>query len=457
MPVYKSRDGLCKVRPAGYSVLVKKFLLSGGALLGGSAVLSKVLGLWRDRLLLDIFGAGERLDLIFASFRIPDFFFFLLVGGTISTLFLPRYTHLGEKEKSQFFSSFLWLVVLSFGIFCGLGVIFTESLTGLFAGGFHESLRAEMIPLSRLLFGSVFLLAVSSVFAALHQSRHHFLSIAIAPVLYTAGICVGLYLWRDQFGLLTVGIAAVIGAFVHLLVNMNTSRIGVRDKLFVVKDKIEWVWGKPKKAWKNFKSDFIFRVTNNAAFQINQSADVLIGSFLAVGTVGAFSIGTNLGSVLLSIVGMSIANSAFPKLTHARADTVLQKKILLESLGWVLLFTIPVTIIGSIFPEIILKILFHLEGESLRMATVVFRWTVLSMPFMCAIPVLARVFLAGGDAKTPMKITSFTLLVSTGTAAILALRVLPPEHAIWGLAIGNFTSSVLSAIIFGGAVWRKMC
>ncbi|MCF7905855.1 oligosaccharide flippase family protein [Candidatus Gracilibacteria bacterium] len=427
---------------------MKKFLLSGGALLGGSAVLSKFLGLWRDRLFLDIFGAGEKVDMIFASFRIPDFFFFLLVGGTISTLFLPRFTHLGEKEKSQFFSSFLWGVVVFFGIFCGLGVIFTESLTGIFAGGFPAELRAEMIPLSRMLFGSVFLLSVSSVFAALHQSRHQFLSIAIAPVLYTGGICAGLYFWRDTFGLFTVGIAAVSGAFVHLLVNMNT--------FFVQQNKVEWVWKKPAEAWKKFTSDFVFRVTNNAAFQINQSADILIASFLAVGTVGAFSIGTNLGSVLLSIVGMSIANSAFPRLAQAKEDTQTQRKVLGSSLGWILFFTIPVAIVGAMFPEIILRILFRLEGESLQMATIVFRMTVLSLPAMCVIPVLARVFLASGDAKTPMKITSFSLLIATGLAAVLALKVLPPESAIWGLAIGNFVASVLSAGIFGVMTWRKL-
>jgi len=294
----------------------------------------------------------------------------------------------------------------------------------------------------------VFLLSISSVFSAFHQSRHQFLSIAIAPILYTGGICAGLYFFRNQFGLLTVGISALGGAILHLLVNMNT--------FFVQQNKVQWVWKKPNEAWKNFKSDFVFRVTNNAAFQINQSADILIASFLMAGTVGAFSIGTNLGSVLLSIVGMSIANSVFPRLAQAKNKIAVQKKILLQSLGWIAFFTIPVAFVGAMFPEIILKILFALRGESLRMAVIVFRMTVLSLPAMCVIPVLARVFLAEGDAKTPMKITSFSLLVATGTAGILALKVLPSENAIWGLAIGNFTASVLSAVIFGIMTWRKL-
>ena len=42
-------------------------------LLAGSALISRILGLVRDRLLADRFGAGEELDIYFAAFWIPDF------------------------------------------------------------------------------------------------------------------------------------------------------------------------------------------------------------------------------------------------------------------------------------------------------------------------------------------------------------------------------------------------
>jgi putative peptidoglycan lipid II flippase len=85
---------------------VKKLLISGGMLLGISAVGSKFLGLWRDRLLVDIFGQSDKVDVIFASFRIPDFFFALLIGGTVSTLFIPRIANLKKEEKYVFFFKF---------------------------------------------------------------------------------------------------------------------------------------------------------------------------------------------------------------------------------------------------------------------------------------------------------------------------------------------------------------
>lgn len=419
---------------------MKKLLARGGVLLGLSAIISKFLGLWRDRLFLDIFESSEKVDLIFASFRIPDFFFFLLIGGTVSTLFLPRINDIKETEKKPFFSSFVWLIIVFFGIICGLGTIFTPSLVTLFAGGFEPELQSEMIPLARCLFGSVFLLSMSSVFAAFHQSQERFLSLATAPILYTGTLCIGLFLWRDTFGLMTVGVATLFGAGLHLIVNTGT--------YFARGNTMSWSWLKPKKSWKGFQKDFIARVLNNSSFQINQSADVLIASFLMAGSVTAFSLGTNTGLILLSIIALPIANAAFPKLTKSKNNNSEQSLILKESLVWIAFFVVPASIIGAVFAKPLLQIAYNIEGEQLEQTALVFWWTVISLPFACAIPVMSRIFLANDDTQTPLRVTAIALLTATGIAATFSLWILPAEKAILGLAWGNFTANTVSALLF---------
>jgi putative peptidoglycan lipid II flippase len=420
---------------------MKKLLARGGILLGVSAIISKLLGLWRDRLFLQTFESSDKVDLIFASFRIPDFFFFLLIGGTVSTLFLPRIADLKSEEKTPFFSSFLWLIVIFFGITCGLGTIFTDQLITLFAGGFDPNLQIEMIPLARCLFGSVFLLSISSVFAAFHQSQERFLSLATAPILYTGTLCLGLFLWQDAFGLMTVGLATLAGAGLHLFINAGT--------YFAKGNTLSFDWLKPPKSWKGFQKDFLYRVLNNSSFQINQSADVLIASFLLAGSVTAFSLGTNTGLILLSIIGLPIANAAFPRLAKSKHQIHEQKLIVKKSLFWIAFFVIPASIIGAVFSKFLLHWAYNLDGQNLEMATTVFWWTVISLPFACAIPIMSRVFLANDDTKTPLRITAISLLTATGIAAIFSLWILPPEQAILGLAWGNFTANTLSALLFG--------
>src|SRR5436190_6034319 len=59
--------------------------IAGAALLiGVSSILSRVLGLFRDRLLVGRFGVGDELDAYYASFQVPNFLFALLVLGTLS-------------------------------------------------------------------------------------------------------------------------------------------------------------------------------------------------------------------------------------------------------------------------------------------------------------------------------------------------------------------------------------
>ncbi len=412
-----------------------------------SALGSKILGLLRDRLFVQHFADTGQIDYIFAAFRIPDFFFFLLIGGTVSTLFLPRIVDLKSREKWQFVSSFFWGVFLFFGLFCGIASFFPKFFVKIFASGFTGEAQTEVAQLARYLFGSVFLLAVSSVFSAAQQAQQKFLSIALAPIIYTGTICLGVYFFAGIWGLSSIGLFAILGAFLHLAINSLA--------YFWGGGKLGIFWKKPASAWQNFASDFSYRTLNNAAFQINQSADVWIASFLVAGSVSAYQIGANLGMALFSIIGLPIARATFPKLTNHKKNIAEQKKIIVDSLKWILLLTIPATFIGFVWAEFWLKFLFNLNGEILRMGTIVLRWVILSLPFAAVIPVFSRVFLANDDVKTPMKISATSLFIATITAYILALKILPPEKAVLGLAIGTFLANFLSANLFGYLLWKK--
>ncbi len=405
----------------------------------GSAAASKLLGLLRDRLLVSFLPA-EQLDRVFAAFRIPDFFFFLLVGGTVATLLLPRMAGLKGTDRTKFLSSFLWLVVTVFGVFCFAGALFPDFFVQIFVSGFDSFAREEIALLVRWLFGSVFILACSAVFGAAQQEQQKFLSVALAPILYTGMICLGIWFGLRDYGFVAIGIAAVFGALLHLFSNLGAYLFSGGG--------LGWWWRKPIDRWENFGSDFSARIGTNAAFQINLSADVWIASFLAAGAVSAYQIGTNLGMALLSIVGIPLGSATFPKLTAAKGNREVQKKVLSDSLKWIFLATLPAALIGAIWAEFWLVLLFNAEGELLRLGKWIFQIVVLSLPAACAIPVLSRIFLANDDTRTPLRVTVISLSVATAIAALLALVILPSEISVLGLGIGTFIANVLSALLF---------
>jgi putative peptidoglycan lipid II flippase len=441
-----------KLLKQNFFSLLQSKAFSWSALLAVSAFVSKLFGLWRDRLFVQFFAETNQLDLIFAAFRIPDFFFFLLISGTVATLFLPRYSNLeSETDKQQFFQSFLSLFVVFFGLVCVAGFIAAPWLAQIFSPGLDVLAQIEIASLSRYLFGSVFLLCVSSVFSARLQAEQKFLSIALAPIVYMSGLCFGILYGAASFGFLAVGYGAIAGAALHLIANFGADKLQIRSSKTAP---IPFLSLSPKHAWKNFRSDFLARVLNGSAFQINQTIDVVIASFLVAGSISAFSLGTTLGHFLLSIVGFSVAKVLFPSLSKAKHNWNLQQKILKKGVLLILGLTIPASMIAFGLSEWLLELFLTLSGEKLRLTNIVFMWTVASLPAACLCPLLSRFFLANEDTKTPLRSAVIALIIATTLAAILSLKILPAESAIIGLAIGNFVANYLNMFLLSWHLYR---
>jgi putative peptidoglycan lipid II flippase len=78
-----------------------KSITAAAIILGSASLVSRVLGILRDRILAGEFGAGNELDIYFAAFRIPDFIFNILVLGALSAGFIPVFaSYLNKKEKA---------------------------------------------------------------------------------------------------------------------------------------------------------------------------------------------------------------------------------------------------------------------------------------------------------------------------------------------------------------------
>jgi len=73
-------------------------------LLAGSALLSSVLGLIRDRQLNGLYYSTypQGIDAYTVAFLIPDFMFFILVSGALSVSFIPVFNHnIAKQHTSQ--------------------------------------------------------------------------------------------------------------------------------------------------------------------------------------------------------------------------------------------------------------------------------------------------------------------------------------------------------------------
>src|SRR3989344_104850 len=74
---------------------------SAALVVGAASLVSRLLGILRDRVLAGEFGAGVELDMYYAAFRLPDLVFNLVVLGGLSAGFIPVFTgYLRNKERA---------------------------------------------------------------------------------------------------------------------------------------------------------------------------------------------------------------------------------------------------------------------------------------------------------------------------------------------------------------------
>ena len=199
--------------------------VAGAALLLAIAgLLSRLLGLIRDRILASMFGAGDVLDIYYASFRIPDFLYGVLVLGALSAAFIPVFTKVYTKESPQnawkLTSDFLILLVGAIGVIGFFAMLFMPILIYGIAPGFEGEKREMAILFSRIMLLSPILLGASAVFGGVLIARKSFLAYSLAPIFYNIGIIFGALVLVDIWGLPGLAWGVVIGAFMHFCIQM---------------------------------------------------------------------------------------------------------------------------------------------------------------------------------------------------------------------------------------------
>lgn len=199
-----------------------KQTLAGAALvISGAYLISRLLGLLRDRLLVTHFGIGPTADAYNAAFRLPELLFTLLVSGAFAVAFIPVLTEHLEKDRRdeawRITASLLNLLVLA-TIAGGVVIaVFADPLTRLIAPGFPPATHALSADLTRIMAITPVLFAISSVLGSVQQAFNRFMIFALAGVLYNIGIIIGILVLSPQFGIYGVAWGVVIGVVLQAL------------------------------------------------------------------------------------------------------------------------------------------------------------------------------------------------------------------------------------------------
>src|SRR5262245_47336269 len=133
---------------------------------GAGILISRIVGLIRQRIFAYYFGLSGEGDAFNAAFRIPNFLQNVFGEGALSASFIPVYARLlaqgDEKEASRVANAVFGLLALVTSVIVLIGVLGTPYFVTVIAGGFQDDRRELTISLVRILFPGAGLLVLSA-------------------------------------------------------------------------------------------------------------------------------------------------------------------------------------------------------------------------------------------------------------------------------------------------------
>lgn len=406
------------------------------------SLLSRAVGLLRDRLFAGNFGAGDTLDAYYAAFRIPDFIFNLLILGTLSAAFIPVFTEKflqNKEDANRLACSIFNTTLIGMAAVCLILAIFIEPLTRALVPGFEPQKLAETIALSRIFLVSPIIFSASNILSGILNAQKKFFIVSLAPVLYNLGIIFGLLYLYPSFGIRGLGYGVVLGAVLHFLVQLIESvRLG-------------FVW-KPAIDFKNPDFAKIIRLFLPRIFgmdnsQVSLLIGSIVGSFLVSGSIAVFNLANNLQAVPLGIFAVSLSVAAFPLLSEQYA----QKKekefglTLAATARQILFFIVPFSILMVLFRAQIVRLVLgsgQFDWQDTIMTLQVFGIMSLSLFAQGLSPLFSRAFYARQNTLKPVIFN----LVAIFTNALLAYAF-GKTYGIVGVALAFSFAAILNCVL----------
>lgn len=283
--------------------------------LGGAALVSKLLGLFRDRLLAGRFGAGDDLDVYYAAFQVPDILYTVLLVGAASAAVLPillAVERRGKAEGERFLGNLLTVFGIGAVVAAFAAAITAPFFVPLLVPGFGAEKLELAIRLTRLMLGNVVFLGLASILSTLLQARHRFFAFALPPIVYNIGIIVGILVFVPVVGVIGLAMGVLLGGLLQVLIQLPA----VRGLGFRFRPRFDL--GDP-----HLRSVFRTSAPRVLALSLSQVTIAVlaaVASLFAGGSLAAFRLAANLLFVPVGLFGVSYALAVFPKLSGASLD-----------------------------------------------------------------------------------------------------------------------------------------
>lgn len=419
-------------------------ILSGATILMIAVFASRFLGLIRNRLLVQSFDTSKT-DIFFAAFGLPDLLFQILIFGSLSVAFIPVFAEelhkKGDDEAFKFASSILNLSLLIFGVVIFLAIIFVSPLNSLFVPGFQGEQKALTDQLTRLILIAQLILVIGTFFYGIAATYQRFIVPSLAPIFYNLGIIGGIIFLTPIFGIQGLGLGVVIGALMHVLVQVPL----IKSLGFKYKFSFDFFNSGVKEVFKLMS----VRNIGLVAEQVSERVGIALASILPASSITVLTFSQQLFAVPIGLFGATIAQAALPVLSKEYAKNEIEsfKITLLTTMHQILFLTLPAAAILVVLRIPVVRLVFGADQFTWDDTVLTGRTVALLAVGLAAqsvVLLLVRAFYAMKNTKIPVLVS----LISVSANILISTAFVLGFHLdVWALGLGYSVSAILNSIL----------
>ncbi len=421
-----------------------------------AVLLSRILGLIRDRVIAMKFGQGFETDAYNAAFTVPDLLSYVIAGGAISSAVIPVFTEFIKsgrtKEAWRLFSVVAIITTWTVLGFVVVGEIYAWQLVAKLNPGpvFAPHIPASVF-LTRILLPAQLFFFLGGLMMGVLQVKGVFSGQALGPIIYNLGIILGgtvlIHFAPPENRIVVLCWGALTGAFIGNIVIqwILVRRVGgyfvpesVRSLLKDpgVKDGAKQVWRMMLPILLGVALPQIAAITNK-----------YYASYLTSGAQSALMNANRIMQVPLGVFAQAVAIAIFPTMAaqFAERDMKALRSTTNYGLRYIFFLTIPSSAFMVVLALPIVQLLLQ-NGKygpsEAQMAASALQYYAVGIFAWSGQSILARVFYSVKNSKVPVIVgTVATLLFFPMNRPLMGLL------GFRGLALATTIASILNMVV----------
>ena len=406
----------------------------------------KLAGFYKETIIAASFGLTEMLDTFLIAVLIPVFVQNVFINS-LNNLFVPSYiTELKTTNHKSAFQSVSFLIITALGALLAiLCLIFTQyGLTILYPNHdehYYQLIRRQFY----WVLPCLFFWGYSGLLSNLLEVKNRYLYSTLSPIFGTITTIICLLFFKEPLEGIVLAVGMLSGtvlAFFYLLI------------LCIYYDELSL--GKPalNKNVKMMISQVPAKAASGFLTGSNSFVDQFFAAQLVAGSIAALNYGAKIPAFAVGMLILPLGRVLLPHFSRTVNDNLVNSyKQVFKILKWVFLISSGLAVLGMIFSDDIVRVLFERKeftSENTYVVSNLQRIGLVYIPFYLSTLICVK-FLTAINRNKFMAWTSFWNLGVNLTFNYIFMKL----FGVYGLASSTTLMYILSSVIYVGYTYKQ--